>query len=164
MRLKTVVSDTSPIRALAHLERLDLVGALFDEVLIPPAVVSELENPTSSARPVLVAGIAHVRVQAVRDRSRVDRFRLSLDPGESEAIALALEAGILEIIIDERIGRRIAKESGLATVGVLGLLVRGKQRGHVQLVQPLIDRLRSELRFRVTDDVYATALQQAGEA
>ncbi len=40
-----VVSDTSPVRALAHLGRLDLLKTLFGEVLIPPAVLDELEQP-----------------------------------------------------------------------------------------------------------------------
>jgi predicted nucleic acid-binding protein len=42
-----VVSDTSPIRALAHLDLMDLLPALYSEVLIPPAVARELENPAS---------------------------------------------------------------------------------------------------------------------
>jgi len=37
-----VVSDTSPIRALAHLGLLDLLQRLFDRIAIPPAVASEL--------------------------------------------------------------------------------------------------------------------------
>jgi predicted nucleic acid-binding protein len=32
-----VVSDTSPIRALDHLNLLPLLKSLFDEVVIPPA-------------------------------------------------------------------------------------------------------------------------------
>jgi len=45
LRLAVVVSDTSPIIALAHLRRLDLLRQLFGEVLIPPAVVAELRKP-----------------------------------------------------------------------------------------------------------------------
>ena len=39
-----VVSDTSPIRALAHVGHLDLLGAIYGEVLIPPAVADELQD------------------------------------------------------------------------------------------------------------------------
>jgi hypothetical protein len=37
-----VVSDTSPVRALDHLELLNPFPVLFDVVLIPPAVQEEL--------------------------------------------------------------------------------------------------------------------------
>ena len=40
-----VISDTSPIRALAHLDQLQLLYRIFQEVLIPPAVADELERP-----------------------------------------------------------------------------------------------------------------------
>ena len=35
-----VVSDTSPIRALAHLGHLDILPRLFDTVVLPPAVAA----------------------------------------------------------------------------------------------------------------------------
>ena len=37
-----VVADTGPLVAFAKLDRLDLLGLLFVEVLIPPAVEREL--------------------------------------------------------------------------------------------------------------------------
>jgi predicted nucleic acid-binding protein len=43
--MATVISDTSPVRALAHLEHLPWLEILFQEIMIPPAVASELLNP-----------------------------------------------------------------------------------------------------------------------
>jgi predicted nucleic acid-binding protein len=37
-----VVSNSSPLVALARIERLDLLPALFAEIWIPPAVAGEL--------------------------------------------------------------------------------------------------------------------------
>ena len=42
--MAVVVSDTSPIRALSHLGRVDLLRELFGTVLVPPAVDEELRN------------------------------------------------------------------------------------------------------------------------
>ena len=42
-----VVSDTSPIRALAHLELLHVLNGLFGAVHVPPAVAEELLHPPS---------------------------------------------------------------------------------------------------------------------
>ena len=40
-----VVSDTSPVIALAMCNKLDLLDKLFDEVFIPQAVIDELAIP-----------------------------------------------------------------------------------------------------------------------
>lgn len=44
-------------------------------------------------------------------------LRRDLDKGESEAIALALQAGAGWILMDERDGRRIGKSLGLRVTG-----------------------------------------------
>jgi predicted nucleic acid-binding protein len=38
-----VVSNSSPLIALARIQRLDLLPALFESILIPPAVSREIE-------------------------------------------------------------------------------------------------------------------------
>ena len=73
----------------------------------------------------------------------------TLDPGESEALALALELETLAVLIDEAAGRAMAKRLGLLPIGVLGTLVKAKQRGLISAVGPLIDRsTHSEWRGR----------------
>lgn len=158
-----VVSDTSPIRALVHLQLMDLLHALFDEVLIPPAVASELTKPPEGLPFIDVAELSHVEVRAPQDTSVVQTFLQSLDPGESEAIALALEVQAAAVLIDEAAGRMIAKNVGLQPIGVLGILVRAKQRGLVDHVRPLMDQLVDELGFFLSDDIRAEILRQAAE-
>ncbi len=57
----------------------------------------------------------------------------------------------------------MAKRLGLVPVGVLGLLVRGKQRGLVDLVEPLLDQLEDELGFFISESLCAEVLRLAGE-
>jgi predicted nucleic acid-binding protein len=57
----------------------------------------------------------------------------------------------------------MAKKLGLLPIGVLGILVRAKQRGLLAEVQPLLDRLRSELGFFISDRLRAEILRLAGE-
>ncbi len=137
-----VVSDTSPLRALAHIDRLDLLAAIYGEVLVPPAVADELADVASALAPIAVGAIPGVRAQAPSDSSSVARFRSSLDLGESEALALAIEVGAKIILIDEALGRAAAERIGIQPVGALGVLVRGKQMGLLASVLPLMDRLR----------------------
>jgi uncharacterized protein len=158
-----VVSDTSPIRALANLDLLSLLGLLFDQVLIPPAVSDELDragvklNAPSGQLP------AWMVVRPPSDVVRVAELRRELDLGESEAISLAIEIGSTEILIDEHDGRQVARRLGLEPVGVIGLLVRGKGRGHVPAVLPLLDRLQNELNFFISSDLRTEAQRLAGE-
>lgn len=157
-----VVSDTSPIRALAHLDRLDLLAFLFDEVLIPPAVAHELLSPRHG-RAIDPSGIAHV---TVTERPGPESFRNvphELDAGEAEAIALALERGIAAVLIDERDARAAARALGLKPVGVLGILLQAKSAGLVDRIMPLVQRLREELRFRMTDEVQEQVRRLANE-
>jgi uncharacterized protein len=161
--LVIVVSDTSPIRALAHLNRVDLLPALFDQVLVPPAVDGELRSPPGNLPVVDVRQLVFAQIRAPIDQQRVIELRRDLDPGESEALALALEIGAQTILIDEAAERSMARRLGLMPIGVLGLLLRGNQRGLVTLVEPLLDQLEKDLGFFISQSLRAEVLRLAGE-
>jgi predicted nucleic acid-binding protein len=153
-----VVSDTSPIRALECLSLLDLLPKLFQQVWVPPAVAQELLNVS-----IAIASIPFFVVQSPADRMVVEKLREDLDPGESEAIALALELGAQAVLIDEAAGRTVAEAMGLTPRGVLGILVDAKKLGHIDEIAPLIAQLRSELGFRMSDALIRDILTAAGE-
>ncbi|HRQ88631.1 MAG TPA: DUF3368 domain-containing protein, partial [Bacteroidia bacterium] len=54
---------------------------------------------------------------------------LGLDPGESEAIALAEERSIRILLMDERKGRAAVLQKGLIPVGTLALLDQADAHG-----------------------------------
>jgi len=70
-----------------------------------------------------------------------------LDPGESEAIVLALEIQADLILMDEDLGRKIALHYHLQPLGILGILLKAKQAGLIVAVKPLMDNLISQARF-----------------
>ena len=164
MSLPIVVSDTSPIRALAHLDLLVVLEVIFGHVVVPPAVDTELLQPPLGLPRVDVRTLSFVRIRARRDPAEaVQKFMETLDPGESEALALALELSAKAILIDEAAGRATGRRLGLLPIGVLGTLVRAKQRGLVSAVGPLIDRLRGELGFFISAALKDEILRNAGE-
>ena len=65
-----------------------------------------------------------------------------LDQGEASAIALALEAGVGLVAMDERRGRLVAREMGLAVTGSLGVLLRAKRLGFIEAVAPRVAAMR----------------------
>jgi uncharacterized protein len=158
-----VVSDTSPIRALVHLGHVAVLRDLFGNVLIPPAVVAELEQPRSRLTPIRLANIPFLHIQSPGDCAVVESLLASLGPGESEAIALALEVRANAVLLDESAGRAAAIQRGLLPVGALGVLLRAKQRGLVGPLQPLLNRLESELNFYIAAPVRREVLRKAGE-
>lgn len=157
-----VVSDTSPIRALHHLGLLNVLSALFETVYIPPAVDRELRRTTSRFGSLDVRAQGLI-VAAPADLELVKHLMLELDAGESEAIALAIEVSAGTLLIDEFSGRSIARKRGLTVTGVLGFLVRAKARGLVGPVRPLIERLRTEIDFFISEAVLHEVLTSAGE-
>ena len=93
----------------------------------------------------------------------VQSLRLDLDVGEAEAIALVLEQNAAYILLDESDGRMAARLLGLRPLGVVGVLLRAKQRGDLQAVSPIVDRMRDEAGFFIAGSLEARILEAAGE-
>jgi predicted nucleic acid-binding protein len=62
-----------------------------------------------------------------------------LDPGERQAIQLAKQEHADLLLIDEKLGPRIARERGLAVTGTLGVLLQAAERGLIDIEQALTD-------------------------
>jgi predicted nucleic acid-binding protein len=85
------------------------------------------------------------------------------DPGECEAIALAELKQADKILLDDRAGRELARERGLKVVGILGELLHAKNAGRVDSVREEMERLQTEARFFIREDLKALILTEAGE-
>jgi uncharacterized protein len=93
----------------------------------------------------------------------VEQLLGDLDPGEAEAIALAIEQQADLLVIDERKGREVAKRHQLPIIGLLGILTIAKRRGLIPAVKPLVDRLVEEADFYVSEKLLATVLASVQE-
>jgi predicted nucleic acid-binding protein len=159
-----VVSDSSPLRALAHLQGLSWLDALFGNVVLPPAVADELINPPAALPSVEVSAWPFLSVRVPQDTQRVAQLQSVLDLGESQAIALAEELGADAVLMDELAGRGVAMQCGLTVVGTLGILLRAKQQNLCGNIRPLLDRLQQEINFFVSPTLRQLVLEQAGES
>ena len=149
-----VISNASPLIALAQIDHLDLLKQLFQTIVIPPAVVEEI-SPTVSIPNWIEQ---HELSQPI------DPFILqsSLGPGECETISLAVEIQARLVILDERPGRRLAHRLRLPVIGTLGVLLSAKRKGLLPTIRPLIDGLLA-CDFRVSTDLYEQILIDADE-
>ncbi len=159
-----VVSNTSPIINLAAVGQLNLLHQLYGELIVPQAVYDEIvvagEGLPGSAE---VATSDWIHPQSAANRTAVTALQSELDPGEAEAIALAVELNADMLLLDERIARRIASRFGLPFVGILGVLLEAKAQGLVVDVKPIVDQLISQAGFWIDSRLYARVLQAAGE-
>ena len=150
-----VVSNSSPLIALARIQRLDLLPAIFKSVLIPPAVAREI----SPSIPVLPTWL---RIQAPSVLPPASLLRRRLGDGEREALALAIELKADWIILDDLPARRSAEAAGLNVIGTLGTLVAAKRVGLLKSIRPELDGLRAT-SFFLSPQLYDDLLRAAGE-
>jgi predicted nucleic acid-binding protein len=159
-----VVSDTSPILNLARIGRLELLPSLYHRVLIPAAVYEELTASKNDLPSAIDLGLeSWLTVATADDRKRVQELREHLDPGEAEAIVLAIERGADFLLVDERRGRRTAIAAGLTVTGLLGVVAGAKRAGLLDLGKPVLDELIQIARFWIGPDLYAEVLVELGE-
>lgn len=162
MGASIIVSNTTPLIALAWLERLDLLPRLFGRIHIPLAVRNEIQHDPEAVGAAELSAAPWLVVTPVADSLAVELLLDQLDVGESEAIVLAheLRAGLL--LMDERRGRRRAMQSSLTVAGTLAVLIQARQQGLVESLQPLLKRLR-ELPFHMSEALQADVLGRVGE-
>jgi predicted nucleic acid-binding protein len=141
-----VVLDAGPVIHLSWLHRLDLLPALFEEVLVPPEVREEvLAAPDGTPglediRAALERG--HPAVRAAPPGSPLPSLSSTLGAGEVAAIALAAAVGADLLVSDDAAARREAAARGLTVTGTIGVLVRGREQGRIDAVLPHALELR----------------------
>lgn len=157
-----VVSDTSPVVNLAGIGQLWLLPALFGDVILPPSVFDEIVvRGKGKPGEVEIATATWVQVRACTNASLLARFS-HLDPGEAEAIALAVELNAHQLLIDEKAGRQAAVDENIQVIGILGILLRAKASGLIPNVLPHLNAL-VQFGFHVDAALIARVRTIAGE-
>ncbi|MDH4409814.1 MAG: DUF3368 domain-containing protein [Verrucomicrobiales bacterium] len=163
----TTVSNTSPISNLALIGRLELLRLVYGTVIIPKAVRFELEKLGHAAAQTAIhdAELAGwLTTESVSDQGQgiVRALSEELDPGEAEAIALALEREG-RLVMDELEGRSVARRLGIPVRGVLWVLRKGKEFGLVSSLKEELERLRAEAHFWISPRLESEWLRESGE-
>lgn len=148
----TVVSDTSVLSYLTVIDCVAILPRRFGTVTIPGEVAAEclharapeklralLRNPP----PWLLIAPASGAPAPGTER---------LDQGEAAAISLAVERHAEMLLIDERMGRQVAIDTGLAVAGTLGILADAASRGWLSF-DAAVQRLLSDTNFRASTEV-----------
>jgi len=123
MLSRIVIANTSPLLYLHQANCLDLLWKLYNRVIVPPAVVKELE--VGAQEGVNVPNLHQLQWVEVRPvvAAAVLPVIVDLGPGESEVIALGIENPNSLLIIDDQLARKIATLNNLTYTGTLGVLL-----------------------------------------
>jgi predicted nucleic acid-binding protein len=141
-----VVSNTTPINYLVLTGKQDILQLLFGQVIVPEAVMRELQ---AAAAPPQVGLWLRNRPDWIETRQVAtpsDTSLSNLDEGEREAIQLAEELKADLLMIDERAGRDEALKRGLPVIGTLAVLESAAERGLLDFALAL-DELKAHKFF-----------------
>jgi predicted nucleic acid-binding protein len=149
-----VVSDTSPLRYLIAVDQADILGKLFGHLLIPPAVHRELIHPSArwDVRDWTLSPPDWLEIAYLK-QSPGSGLLARLDLGEAEAIQMALDCQADFLLMDERLGRKMATSRGCSVIGALGVLLESHRRGFISDPLAVVDQMRS-IGFRVSKTLY----------
>ena len=158
-----VVVDTSPLIYLSSINKIHILKDLFHEIFIPDAVRKEmLSGGKGSFGFHEIKNEKWIKTKKIKNTVSKQWLLTDLDEGEAELMVLAEELNSHLIIMDDKLGRRIAHLKGFAVVGTLRVLVTAKERGIIQEIKPLLNKLR-EAGFWLGEDIYRTILKQSKE-
>jgi hypothetical protein len=132
-----IIGDSSALVALSVINQLELLEKLYDKLYIPQAVFDE------------VTQVGKPQSDKLRQflQSRVKRVDLTLTQlglglGELEAITLYKELDADVLLIDDNRAKKYASLNGVKVIGSLGVLIKAKEKSHIEMVKPFLDEIQ----------------------
>jgi predicted nucleic acid-binding protein len=146
--MKTIVSNTTPLRYLISIGEHELLPQLFGKVFIPRAVYQELthKNTPDIVRQYFQSAPNWIEICKV-NIANDDNSLIHLDVGETEAIILAKQKKADLLLMDEKKGRLTAKEQGLVVMGVLGILELANRQQKIDLAKSIEKLLKTNMKI-----------------
>ena len=158
-----VISDASPLIALARVNGLPLLQQLFTEVVVTDVVIAEV---LTGRYPDTEAPIQQSLAAGWLQATSVDTSEPALpdlDEGEAASIRLALSSGEpVLLLIDERAGRAVAQELGLSVAGTAAVIGLARQSDLIASARDVFAALHAS-DFRIAPAVIQAVLDRCGE-
>jgi predicted nucleic acid-binding protein len=142
MRIERAVVDASPLICLFKSGLLDLLPALFTEIVVPDKVLQEImakgEIDLSSIS--LFSNKRFTQVTGIVIPPSITSW--DLGEGESSVLSFALKNPDFWAVIDDREARRCAASLGCHHTGTVGIILLAKRRGIIPSVREALKRLQ----------------------
>ena len=150
------VSDTTAITTLLKVDRIDVLAQLFGRVLIPSAVERELKQHHG-----FIPGCCEPH--QVTPSEQLNHLLAQADPGEAEAICLAVEKKANTLLIDDKKGR-LAEAEGLRCLGLPALVLAAKQQRLIISAADFLNLLEQRGNFCVSSRARLQIIEMTGES
>ena len=132
-----IIGDSSALVALAVVNQLELLEKLYSSLYIPQAVfdeVTQIGKPQSDKlRQFLQSRVRRVDLTLTQ---------LGLGLGELEAITLYKKLDADVLLIDDNRAKKYASLNGVKVIGSLGVLIKAKEKGHIEIIKPFLDEIQ----------------------
>lgn len=139
-----VIADTGPIISLAVIKKLELLDALFGEVLIPFAVWEELQQSIKTSEFHIIEKYFKTKVRKINS---INNLTFIMDYGESESVILYKELNARFLLIDDKKARKIAENFQVECIGTIGILIAAKKSGQIKKLKPNFVTLLKNKRY-----------------
>ena len=159
---RAIIVNTSPLVYLYRVGQLDLLSKVYGRILAPASVHEELLKGRQVGADVPDLSVFKwVHIRPLKNSGLLPAVT-DLGLGEAEVIGLALEISSSLVVIDDQLGRKIARICGLKVTGTLGVLIKAKQKGHLAAIEPVLRDLE-ESGFWIGRELIRMVLTKAGE-
>ena len=153
-----LIADSSALIALAVIDKLDVLEALFGEVYVPRAVYNEVSHQSKGESEKL----AYYCKDKVLDITSNVNLNITLGIGESEAIILYKEKNADFLLCDDKKAKKFALNFGVNVIGSLGILLKAKEAKLILELASLIEKLKVSQIF-IDDKTCELVLKMAEE-
>lgn len=149
---RVIVSDTSCLIVLDNIGELHLLQHLYGQVVVTPTVAHEFGKDLPNWFDIVAP--QNIALQKLLEES--------VDAGEAESIALAMETNGGTIILDDLRARKVATALGLTITGTLGVVASAKRQGIIPAARPIFEKIQST-DFRLTKSFIEAILYELEE-
>lgn len=158
--MRKVVVNTTPLIALAEIGKLHLLRDLYEEISIPNAVFEEIKSEPAYTE--VCNASAWINVVSVDTSDKKNMLSSRLHAGEVEVIQYASDSSADLVVLDDQLARKTARFLGLTITGTMGILIKAKEKGYIQAVKPIMEKLIQNGLF-ISPEVQAAVLKLAKE-
>lgn len=161
--VRLIIADAGPLIVLSRVGQLGILQQVFGKVCITDAVQDELlAGGTFPGQTEIKVALADWIEVVTVDIGLWEPANPDLGAGETSSIYLALQCPGSLLILDDAAARREADWRGLNYVGLVGVVLEAKRRGHIKQARPLLQSIQKAGYF-LSAQLLDRALTTVGE-
>ena len=150
-----IISDTTPLRYLIEIEKAQLLATLFGKIIVPPAVLNDLQGAKTPQKVKDWAAQPPAWLEIRQANAALYSPQKKIGDGEREAFLLALELNADAVLVDDKGALVEAKRLGLKAIRTFAILESAAAAKLIDLAQTVAELRNTSFRFPPAKEVEA---------